>query len=274
MIAGFLSLQRGNRNKGNTMRLGFIGTGAITEAIVIGVLRSNLPITEIHVTPRSAAIAEKLAKASPLVRVAAGNQDVVDASDMVFLAIRPQIAEEVVRALHFRAEQHVVSLVAAIKRDTLFDWVGVPARLTQAVPLPFVADHQGVTAIYPPDADVAAFFAALGSAVEARTQAEYELLGVASALMGTFFGIQEIGTRWLEQQGMPYAQAKSYLAPLFESLAKTSARPDSPDFEMLRQEFSTKGGLNEQVFVDFDRHGGGKALHDALTGVLARIQGR
>ena len=256
------------------MKLGFIGTGAITKAIVEGVLRSDLPVTEIHLTPRSAAIAEQLAALSPLVRIAAGNQQVVDASDIVFLAIRPQIAEEVVRELDFRANHHVVSLVAAVTRDILFDWIGTPTRLTQAVPLPFVADHEGVTAVYPPDADVSALFNALGSAVEASTQAEYEMLGVASALMGTFFGIQEIGARWLEQKGMPYAQAKSYLAPLFESLAKTAAKPGSPAFETLRTEFSTKGGLNEQVFVDFDRHGGTKALTEAMAGVLARIQGR
>lgn len=256
------------------MKLGFVGTGAITEAIVVGALKSALPIAAIHLSPRSAAIAERLAAASPLVTVAGDNQHVVDASDTVFLAIRPQIAEEVVRALRFRPEQHVVSLVAAVERQTLFDWIGEPVRLTQAIPLPFVADRQGVTAIYPPDADIAAFFDALGSGVEARTQPEYELLGVASALMGTFFGIQEIGARWLEEKGMPYAQARSYLAPLFESLAKTAARADGPDFETLREEFSTRGGLNEQVFVDFDRNGGARALTDALNGVLARIQGR
>lgn len=256
------------------MKLGFIGTGVITEAIVLGALRSDLPIAEIHVSPRSANIAARLAAASPLVTVGADNQQVVDAADMVFLAVRPQIAEEVVRALRFRPEQHVVSLVAALDRPTLFDWIGQPVRLSQAIPLPFVADRQGVTAIYPADADLAAFFDALGSAVQTATKTEYELLGVASAMMGTFFGIQEVSTRWLEKQGMPYAQAKSYLAPLFASLANTAAKPQSPPFDTLREEFSTKGGLNEQVFVDFDRHGGSKALTDALDGVLARIRGR
>lgn len=255
------------------MKLGFVGTGAITEAIVRGVLKSALPITAIYLSPRSASIAERLASASPLVTIATDNQQVVDTSDMVFLAIRPQIAEDVVRALHFRSDQHVVSLVAAVERQSLFDWIGEPVRLTQAIPLPFVAERQGVTAIYPPDADITAFFDALGSGVEAGTQPEYELLGVASALMATFFGIQEIGARWLEEKGMPYAQAKSYLAPLFESLAKAAANPDAPDFATLREEFSTRGGLNEQVFVDFDRNGGAKALTDALNGVLARIQG-
>ncbi len=256
------------------MRLGFVGTGAITEAIVTGALGADLAIASILVSPRNADVAARLAAASPLVRVAKDNQTVVDGADMVFLAIRPQIAETVVRALAFRADQHVVSLIAATDRTALSDWIGTDLRLTRAIPLPFVAERKGVTAIFPPDEDVASFFNALGSTVEARTEEEYQLLGSASALMGTFFGILEISSRWLESQGMPYDQAKSYLAPLFASLADTAARRQAPDFDVLRGEFSTKGGLNEQVFADFTAAGGAKALTEALDGVLARIRGK
>ncbi len=255
------------------MRLGFVGTGAITEAIVTGALGTELAIGAILLSPRNAAVAARLAAASSLVRIATDNQEVVDGSDMVFLAIRPQVAEAVVRDLRFRPDQHVVSLVAATDRQALSDWIGCDLRLTRAIPLPFVAERKGVTAIYPPDADVSAFFNALGTAIEAKTEAEYQLLGVASALMGTFFGILEVSSRWLESQGMPYEQAKTYLAPLFASLADTAARPDAPGFDVLRSEFSTKGGLNEQVFVDFAAKGGAVALTTALEGVLARVRG-
>jgi pyrroline-5-carboxylate reductase len=255
------------------MRLGFVGTGAITEAIVMGALGSELDIKAISVSPRNAAIAAKLAAASPLVHVAADNQAVVDASDMLFLAIRPQVAEAVVRDLRFRSDQHVVSLIAATDLPTLTGWIGQALRLTRAIPLPFVAERKGVTAIYPPDTDVAALFNALGSAIEAKSEEEYQLLGVASALMGSFFGVLEISSRWLEARGMPYDQAKSYLGPLFASLADTAARPQHPSFEQLRTEFSTRGGLNEQVFVDFAAKGGEKALTEALDGVLARVRG-
>ncbi|MET0746828.1 MAG: pyrroline-5-carboxylate reductase [Rhizobium sp.] len=256
------------------MRLGFVGTGTITEAIVTGILRSALPITAIHVSPRNAAIAAKLVDASPLVHVAADNQQVVDRSDLLFLAIRPQVAEAVVRELHFRPDHHVVSLIAATDRQMLTDWIGQELRLTRAIPLPFVAEKSGVTAIFPPDPDVAAVFNALGSAIEAQSEADYQLLGVASAMMGTFYGILDVSSRWLEAQGMPYAQAQTYLAPLFASLAETAARPKAPSAEVLRAEFSTKGGLNEQVFTDFVANGGAAALTQALDGVLARIRGK
>lgn len=178
-----------------------------------------------------------------------------------------------VRPLRFRADQPVVSLIAATDRQTLLDWIGQDLQLTRAIPLPFVAERQGVTAIFPPDTAVAGFFDALGSAIEAKTEAEYQLLGVASALMGTFFGVLETSARWLESRGMPYDQAKTYLAPLFSSLADTAARPHHSSFERLRTEFSTRGGLNEQVFVDFAAKGGTRALTDALDGVLARVRG-
>jgi pyrroline-5-carboxylate reductase len=255
------------------MRLGFVGTGTITEAIVTGALGADMPITSIYLSPRNADIAARLAGASPLVHVAENNQQVVDRSDMVFLAIRPQVAEEVVRGLRLRTDHHVVSLIAATEISSLTRWIGQELRLTRAIPLPFVAERQGVTPIYPPDAEVAAFFDALGSAIEAKTEEEYQLFGVASALMGTFFGILEVSGRWLEEHGMPYDQAKAYLAPLFGSLADTAARPQHPSFEQLRVEFSTRGGLNEQVFVDFAARGGSAALTEALDGVLARVRG-
>ncbi|MGO8658826.1 NAD(P)-binding domain-containing protein, partial [Rhizobium ruizarguesonis] len=74
-------------------------------------------------SPRSAHIAATLADEFAAVRIAKDNQDVVERSDMVFLAIRPQVAEEVVRALSFRDSQMVVSLVAATERQALSEWI-------------------------------------------------------------------------------------------------------------------------------------------------------
>ncbi|MFB2608410.1 NAD(P)-binding domain-containing protein, partial [Rhizobium phaseoli] len=87
--------------------IGFVGTGAITEAMVRGLLAAPAYASEVHVSPRSAHIAATLAEEFAAVRIAGDNQIVVDRSDMVFLAIRPQLAEEVVRALSFRKGQMV-----------------------------------------------------------------------------------------------------------------------------------------------------------------------
>ena len=252
-------------------RLGFVGTGTITEAIVTGLASGEGAGWEIAVSPRSAETAARLAARFPAVTVAAGNQAVVDAADMVFLAIRPDVAEEVVRALSFRTGQCVVSLIAAVDHATLAGWIGAPVRIVRAVPLPFVARRSGVTAVFPADAEVEALFARLGAAVPCASIEEYDLLATASALMGSYFGVMDHVVGWLKDKGLPETSARAYLAPLFSSLSEVATLETGQTLEALRHEYSTKGGLNEQMFARFRDHGGTDALTAALDSVLERV---
>lgn len=255
-------------------RLGFIGTGTITEAIVTGILAGEGPAPSIVISPRSVATAARLAKRSPQVLVARDNQHVVDASDMVFLAIRPDVAKEVVDALRFRADQQVVSLVATIDLATLRSWIDVPIEIVRAVPLPFVATRSGVTAIFPPNPAVEALFSDLGKAVACNSIEEYDLLAVASALMGFYFGVMDHVVGWLQAKGLPQESARAYLAQHFSSLSTVAVNNPSTSLEDLRHEYSTKGGLNEQMFAEFRDGGGLGALTRALESVISRVSAR
>ena len=101
------------------LAFGFVGTGTITEAVVTGLCKTEFLDTKIVLSPRSEEIAARLAVAHGNVMVADGNQDVVDRSDLVFIAVRPQIAEDVVSDLRFRPDHHVISFVAATPLDRL-----------------------------------------------------------------------------------------------------------------------------------------------------------
>jgi pyrroline-5-carboxylate reductase len=248
------------------MRLGFIGTGNITAAMVEGLGGG------VVLSPRGAAMAAELSQRFPDVTVAESNQAVVDQCDMVVLAIRPQVAEEVVRALRFRAGQKVLSLVAATSVEVIRGWTQLDLPVIRAIPLPFVADRRCVTPIIPPDAEVAALFDRLGQAVECRTLEEFDLLAVGSALMGSYFGLLEAAERWLVEKGLPEAAARSYMAGLFANLGLVAEGSDKP-FRALREEYSTRDGLNEQVFRVFDQEGGVEALRLALDQVLTRVRG-
>ncbi|WP_426236513.1 pyrroline-5-carboxylate reductase [Pararhizobium sp. DWP1-1-3] len=253
------------------LTLGFVGTGTITEAVVTGLCKTKFRDTMMVLSPRSEEIAARLAAAHGNVSVAAGNQDVVDRSDLVFIAVRPQIAEEVVSDLRFRPVHHVISFVAATPLDRLRQWIGVDVRLSQAIPLPFVTDLLGATAIHPPDEVSSAIFSVLGTAVQVESKHKYDLLAAVSALMGTYFGILEMTSDWLESQGIPKTAGDVYLRQLFSGLDHAArSRPDA-SFADLVDEHSTKGGLNEQLLKDFMGSGGKGALEDALARVLVRI---
>src|SRR3546814_4767767 len=83
-------------------RLGLIGTGTIAAAIVEGLaLSGNEPIL---LSPRNADISAALARRISHVGVASVNQAVIDASDLVILAVRPQNADAGLGPLRFCPE--------------------------------------------------------------------------------------------------------------------------------------------------------------------------
>lgn len=258
-------------------RLGFIGTGSITAAMVRGLKASPLQASPLQawpvlLTPRNAGLAAELAAGLPGVTVAADNQAVVDGADMVFLAVRPQIAESVLRPLHFRAGQNVVSLIAGVSCQTISDWTGA-TQVTRAIPLPFVQDRSDVTPIHPPRADVAQVFDALGKALPVTDAKAFDVYSSASALMATYFSLVETASDWMVAQGLEDADARSYLGALFGNLGDV-LRGDLRSLEALRVAHSTAGGLNEQVFHQFTAAGGAAALTDALTSVYHRVAGQ
>lgn len=253
------------------MRIGFIGTGVITEAIVSGLLRARFPASSIVVSPRSQAVAAKLAAMSPLVRVAADNQEVAASSDVVILAVRPQVAEEVVQSLSFTPGTFVASLIATVPIPVLREWIDADVEISRAVPLPFVVDLAGVTVVYPGADILDRIFGALGTVINCGTIDEFDAFAVAGGLMGAYFGFVETCAQWLAAAGVPYSKAKAYLAPFFHGLAGSAVSSPEKSFEQLRIGHTTIGGLNDQLYLHFRQEGGVQALSAAMDAVAERI---
>ncbi|WP_256369794.1 pyrroline-5-carboxylate reductase [Tropicimonas sp. IMCC6043] len=260
------------KHEEDRMKLGFIGTGAITEAIVTGLLRAQADVTEILVSERSSVISARLADASDRVRICSDNQDIVEGSELVVLAIRPQDAHAALSPLRFSEGQHVCSLIATVEAETLADWIGTPLDIFRAIPLPSVAALSGVTALFPYDPVGEKVFGPLGTVIGAKTLDEFDAYATASSLMGTYFGILELAAEWLRENGAERDAAQNYLNAVFLGLTKTGSEADGTPFETLREEHSTPGGLNEQMFATFISSGGAAALTTALDAVADRVR--
>lgn len=253
------------------VRLGFIGTGTIVAAMVRGLKGSALQDWPVVLSPRNAEVGRRLADELSGVAVAASNQAVIDAADIVILAVRPQVAEAALGGLSIRAEQQVISLIAATPASRIAEWTGA-TQVCRAIPLPFVEQRCDVTPVFPPSPIALHLFNALGRALPVQDQASFDLYAALSAMMGTYFGLLEGAASWAEQHGLPAVDARLYLAGLFHNLGLV-ARHSPEGFADLRADHSTPGDLNEQVFTDFGRDGGMAALKAALDGVLRRITG-
>lgn len=184
----------------------------------------------IHLSPRNAAVAAALANEFPHVSIAASNQEVLDAGDVVMLAVRPQIATEVLEALRFRPDHHVISLIATVSLEALAGLVAPARRITRAVPLPATALGKGATAIFPPDPVAAALFDRTGTAIEVDNPEIFDALCAASATMASYFAFADSIASWLTDRGLPAPDARRYVGAIFEGLAATTADAGDQDF--------------------------------------------
>lgn len=253
------------------MRLGFIGTGAITKAIVTGLCTAESDVSEIWLSPRTAETAQFLAASFSTVRVASSNQEVLDRAATVILAVRPQVAREILGALRFRPDHHVISLIATFPHE-LIEPLVTPARtVVRAAPLPSVARHLGPTILWPRDGVARALFGATGKAIEVESVAEFDALFAVAAEMASFFALLDSCANWLIDRGVRPAAARSYLSAMYFGLADT-ARTSDEDFATLIKEHSTGGGINEQLHYEVCEAGVYERHRQALDAVLARIQ--
>jgi len=115
-------------------RVGFIGVGTIAEALITGMCAAGEQRATFLLSPRNADIARRLAKRFSSVEVAGDNQAVIDGSDIIFLAVRPQVAADVLGTLKFRRDQRIVSLIATFDVARLRTLVAPASTIARAAP--------------------------------------------------------------------------------------------------------------------------------------------
>lgn len=132
-----------------TDRIGFIGSGAMAEAFISGLLDTNeyqaasLQASDINVK-RLRYLEDKFG-----IHVYENNGDVVQNSDVVILSVKPQNIREVLRPLKdaFRPNQTVISIVAGISIDTLYKYIPKEVGVIRAMPNTPCLIRKGVTAL-------------------------------------------------------------------------------------------------------------------------------
>ena len=83
------------------MIIGFIGTGKISSSIIYGIFNSKLKIKRIYISSRNRNIAKKLSKKFRSVKILRDNQEIINKSSTVFLAVTPKIGNKILSKLKF-----------------------------------------------------------------------------------------------------------------------------------------------------------------------------
>lgn len=256
-----------------TMRIGFIGTGTITRSVVTGLLHTGTSFEHVYLSPRNGEIASTLAGLDARISVCVSNQQVLDSSDIICLAVVPEISADVLQTLHFGVRHHVISFIAGISLSSLKDMVGDVHGIVRAVPLPAVAAAKGSTAICPPDEVARLLFGRLGTPVEVSDEHQFDALSAVTATMASFYAVLETQAQWLVAQGIGYGSARAFLAGYSVGLAHETTYGEKP-FSTLVQESMTPGGINEQLHHELLDGGAYSHYSTALDKVLQRVEGK
>ena len=88
------------------MKIGFLGTGHITSSVIEGIFKSKLKIKKIYISPRNKIIAKKLSKRFKKITISKNNQQLIDKSNWVFLAVTPRVGDKILKTLNFKKNQN------------------------------------------------------------------------------------------------------------------------------------------------------------------------
>jgi pyrroline-5-carboxylate reductase len=254
--------------------LGIVGVGAIAEAIITGLCEGEDSAASIHLSPRSAGRARRLAARYPSVHVVDSNQAVVERADVVLLCVRPHDASAALSDLAFHAPQAVISLMAGVPIDALRPLVAPAEVLVRAIPLPAVARRAGLTATHPRHELARAIFEPLGGVIAVDDERALDALSASTATIAAHLAYLDTISRWLANRGIPQTDATRYVAAVFGGLSGTLLETQPNDFRTLADEFATAGGLNEQFLTALRRAGTFNIVDRALDDVAHRLEGK
>jgi pyrroline-5-carboxylate reductase len=250
-------------------RLGFIGAGTITDAVVQGLHAAGNAKHDIHLSPRSEARSRALAARYERVIREDSNEAVAAKSDIVFLAVRPQQMPELV-GLRFRAEQTVVSFLAGTPIDQLRPFVAPAARLVRVVPLPCIGLGQGPILMMPSDPTVEALFGKLGDLIVLTDEANFASVSAITGLMSSHFELQNVALDWLKTQEVPDGQAALYVRSFFAGLGAIGLAAGRAGQSIDVANYETRGGLNEACRIQLSGAGWFGQVNEALRAIRAR----
>jgi pyrroline-5-carboxylate reductase len=253
--------------------IGFVGVGTIAEALITGMCANGEHRADFLLSPRSAERVDRLAARHRFVTVAASNQAVVDGAEIVFLAVTPQIAEQVLGQLRFRPGQRIVSLIATFDTARLGPLVAPAEAIHRVTPLPAVARRMGPLMLYPASPDIAPLLEGLGQLITLGDEQELDALLAVTGFMASYFGLLGSIETWLADQGVGRERANAFVASFFNALGVTGEERAGEGFDHLIVDHSTPGGLNEQAWRELRAAGWTGLSGEALDLLRARIGG-
>ena len=253
------------------MILGFIGIGKISSSVIKGIINSKIKYKRIILSPRNKKISKYLKNKFKKIEIAKSNQDVINRSNWIFLAVTPLVGNKIIKELKFKKSQKVISFISTITLLQLKKFIKVKANIVRAIPLPPISLKKGPVPICPPNRKVKEFFNQLGTTVEIENEKSSINFWSTSGMMAPFYELLRVMVEWLVKRGVKRNQAQKYITSLFLALSEDAVTNSKNNLKVLVKESQTSKGLNEQGLKELSKAGFYKAIQKTLNSIHRRL---
>ena len=254
--------------------IGFIGVGTIAGAVVTGLCHDGDPSLHLLLSPRNRERGLRLEASFPQVRRAESNQRVVDSSSTVFLALRPNVAQDVLEKIAFRADQTIISLIPTVPIHRLQKWIQPARRIFKMLPLPYTARRLGTVPYFPADPMIAGLISRFARPIPMPDEHQLHVIWAITGLISPYYRLMEETCRWCVDKGAEPEIAAEYTASMYHSLAAMTVGAGEDPFAEMAKEAATPGGLNEMAVAMMEDDGVYQSLRKALDAIWQRFQTR
>lgn len=246
-------------------RVGFIGTGHIAAPMVRFLASRGVTIV---VSERGAETAASL-QASHGVGVA-DNQSVLDQTDVVFLCLRPGVAQSVVEELSFRPDHKVVSVMAGVPMATLQTLCTPATEISMTIPLGFLEMGGCPLPACPNGAVLRELFAPDNPVLDVADEEAFDMHFAVCAAVPGLLDLMVTTSDWLGEKSGDADAAARYTRQLVSGFLACLPDGGAALMPAERDALATQGTLSLQMTQGL-REGG---AHDALTRILDAIGDR
>ena len=253
------------------MILGFIGTGKISYSVIVGICNSKINFKKILISPRNKILAKKLVSKFKKVKIANDNQEIINKSNWIFLAVTPNVGEKIIKNLKFKSNQVIISFISTIKLSELKKMIKVKSNIVRAIPLPPISLKKGPVPICPPNKKVKSFFDKIGTTIEIKNEKLSTNFWSTSGMMASYYNILKVISDWLVKKGVKRQDAQKYVTSLFLALSEDAVVNSKKDLKFLVKESQTPKGLNEQGLKEMSKKFVYKSLVETLNRIYKRL---
>tara|TARA_B100001175_G_scaffold267314_1_gene238277 strand:+ start:295 stop:1053 length:759 start_codon:yes stop_codon:yes gene_type:complete len=252
------------------MILGFLGTGHITSSVIEGIFKSKLKIKKIFISPRNKIIAKKLSKRFKKVTISNNNQQLVDDSKWIFLAITPQVGHKILKKLKFNKDKKIVSFISTIDLKKLKDYTK-SKNISRVIPLPFIGMKKGPIIICSSNNSLNFFFKHLGKIFNVKDEKLSKAFWSTSSFMAPYYNLLLSTSNWLVSKGIKRKVAEKYTKELFLALSEDSIYKKKLSLTKLVSNSQTPGGTNAFVLKKLKNIKFYQAQKKALDSIFKRF---